>query len=118
MPETYDLIVVGGGINGLTTAAYLAKAGAKVLVVERRHETGGGLVTEEFSRFRFNLHAIYMMMLDVAPPYADLGLEADGCVYIRPEAELSLLMKGGRSLTLYSDLEKSVASIAKFSAKD
>lgn len=118
MTEKYDVIVIGAGHNGLTTAAYLAKAGAKVLVVERRHETGGGLVTEEFSGFRFNLHAIYMMMLDVAPPYADLGLEADGCVYIRPEVELSLLLKNGKSLSLYSDLEKSVESIKRFSARD
>jgi phytoene dehydrogenase-like protein len=118
MTDKYDVIVIGAGHNGLTTAAYLARAGAKVLVVERRHETGGGLVTEEFSGFRFNLHAIYMMMLDVAPPYADLGLEADGCVYIRPPAELSLLLENGKSLTLYSDLEKSVESINRFSAKD
>ena len=85
MPEEkqYDVIVIGAGHNGLTTAAYLARAGANVLVIERRHETGGALVTEEFSGFRFNLHANYMMMLDVAPPYKDLGLEEDGCVYIR-----------------------------------
>ena len=39
--KQYDVVVVGAGHNGLTTAAYLARAGAKVLVVERRHETGG-----------------------------------------------------------------------------
>src|SRR5208283_5485145 len=93
--KKYDVVIIGAGHNGLTTAAYLAKAGAKVLVVERRHETGGGLVTEEFSGFRFNLHAVYMMMLDVAPPYVDLGLEADGCVYVRPEVEATLLKKNG-----------------------
>lgn len=114
----YDVIVVGAGHNGLTAAAYLQKAGAKVLVVERRHETGGALVTEEFSGYRFNLHANYMLMLDVAPPFADLGLEADGCVYIRPEVEASLLKKNGDALTLYSDLEKSVESIRRFSARD
>ena len=114
----YDVVVVGAGHNGLTAAAYLQKAGAKVLVVERRHETGGALVTEEFSGFRFNLHANYMLMLDVAPPFSDLGLEADGCVYVRPDVEASLLMKNGGAVTLYSDLEKSVASIARFSQKD
>ncbi len=114
----YDVIVVGAGHNGLTAAAYLQKAGASVLVVERRHETGGALVTEEFSGYRFNLHANYMLMLDVAPPYQDLGLEADGCVYLRPEAEVSLLKKNGDAITLYSDLEKSVASIRRHSPKD
>lgn len=114
----YDVIVVGAGHNGLTAAAYLQRAGAKVLVVERRHETGGALVTEEFSGYRFNLHANYMLMLDVAPPYRDLGLEEDGCVYIRPEVEASLLKDNGDAITLYADLEKSVESIKRFSKKD
>lgn len=120
MAETLkcDVIVVGAGHNGLTAGAYLQRAGAKVIVVERRHETGGALITEEFSGFRFNLHANYMLMLDVAPPYADLELEADGCVYIRPDAEASLLMANGDALTLYSDLEKSVESIRRFSTED
>jgi phytoene dehydrogenase-like protein len=110
--------VIGAGHNGLTTGAYLARAGAKVLVVERRHETGGALVTEEFSGFRFNLHATYMMMLDVAPPYKDLGLEADGCVYIRPDVAASILKQDGTAVTLHGDLEKSVESIRKFSPHD
>ena len=114
----YDVVVVGAGHNGLTAAAYLQKAGAKVLVVERRHETGGALVTEEFSGYRFNLHANYMLMLDVAPPFKDLELEADGCVYVRPDVEATLLRKNGEAVTLYADLEKSVASIAKYSPKD
>jgi phytoene dehydrogenase-like protein len=59
-----------------------------------------------------------MMMLDVAPPYRDLGLEEDGCVYIRPEAEASLLTKDGRSITLYADLDRTIDSIRRFSAKD
>ncbi|MFI4935959.1 MAG: phytoene desaturase family protein [Caulobacterales bacterium] len=120
MAETkqYDVVVVGAGHNGLTAAAYLAKAGASVLVIERRHETGGALVTEEFSGYRFNLHANYMLMLDVAPPYKDLALEEDGCVYIRPEAEASLLKANGEAITLYADLDRTVESIGRFSPKD
>ena len=45
--KEYDAVVVGGGHNGLTTAAYLAKAGRKVLVLERRHVLGGAAVSEE-----------------------------------------------------------------------
>ena len=116
--QDYDVVVVGAGHNGLTAGAYLAKAGAKVLVIERRHETGGALVTEEFSGFRFNLHANYMLMLDVAPPYADLGLEADGCVYIRPEVEAALLKTNGEAVVLYSDLDKTVESLRKISPHD
>ena len=47
--QNYDAIVVGGGHNGLTCAAYLAKAGRKTLVLERRHQVGGAAVTEELS---------------------------------------------------------------------
>ena len=116
--QTYDVIIIGGGPNGLTAGAYMARAGARVLVIERRHETGGGLVSEDHSAFRFNLHAIYMMMMDVMPPYKDLELDAEGCVYIQPEAQASLLTSDGKALTLYKDLDRSVESIAKFSARD
>ena len=52
----YDAIVIGGGHNGLTAAAYLARAGRKVLVLERRHIVGGAAVTEEvFPGFRFSV---------------------------------------------------------------
>ncbi len=47
MTENYDAIVIGGGHNGLTAAAYLAKAGRDVLVLEQRHLVGGAAVTEE-----------------------------------------------------------------------
>ena len=46
--ETYDVVIIGAGHNGLTCAGYLAKAGLKVKVVERRHVVGGAAVTEEF----------------------------------------------------------------------
>ena len=45
--DNYDAIIIGGGHNGLTAAAYLSKAGKKVLVLERRHVLGGAAVTEE-----------------------------------------------------------------------
>ena len=48
MDKNYDVIIIGGGPNGLEAGAYLAKAGAKVLVLERRYEIGGGLATDEF----------------------------------------------------------------------
>ena len=54
MPAKYDAIVIGAGHNGLTAAAYLARAGRKVLVLERRHVVGGAAVSEEiFPGFTF-----------------------------------------------------------------
>ena len=54
--KKWDAIVIGGGHNGLTAAAYLAKAGRTVLVLERRHVLGGAAVTEEvFPGFRFSV---------------------------------------------------------------
>ncbi len=118
MRNEYDVIVVGGGINGLTTAAYLSKAGASVLVLERRWETGGGVMTDEQSGCRINTHATYMMMMDKAPAYTDLELHEVGCTYITPQPAASLLLKDGRALCLYNDVEKNVASISRFSKKD
>ncbi len=68
LDKNYDVIIIGGGPNGLTTAGYLAKAGAKTLLLERHHEGGGGLVTEEFSGFRFNPRAKLLLMMDCMPP--------------------------------------------------
>ena len=54
--DKYDAIIIGGGHNGLTAAAYLSKAGKKVLVLERRHVLGGAAVTEEvFPGFKFSV---------------------------------------------------------------
>lgn len=64
MVQTYDVIVIGGGHNGLVHAAYLARAGKKVLVLERRHVLGGAAVTEEvFPGFKFSVASYVVSLL-------------------------------------------------------
>ncbi|MGH2767010.1 MAG: FAD-dependent oxidoreductase, partial [Actinomycetota bacterium] len=60
----FDAVVIGGGHNGLVAAAYLGKAGLKVLVLERRHVLGGAAVTEElFPGFRFSVASYVVSLL-------------------------------------------------------
>lgn len=119
--EKYDVIIIGAGPNGIAAGSYLAKAGAKVLLLERRLEAGGGLATEEITLpgYLHNTHSIYHMMVDYAPIYKDLRIEeAYGVRHIFPPLQYALLLKDGRSLCLYSDVEKSCESMARFSRRD
>lgn len=116
--EQYDSIIIGGGHNGLLAGAYLAKAGAKVLVLERRWETGGAVMTDEQSGCRINTHACYMMMMDKSPAYNDLELKEYGCSYMTPQPAMAFLTKDDKALCFYSDPEKTAASIARWSAND
>ncbi|TET13569.1 MAG: NAD(P)/FAD-dependent oxidoreductase [Dehalococcoidia bacterium] len=116
----YDFIIIGGGPNGLCVAAYLSKAGQKVLVLEKHLEVGGGLATEEVTLggFYHNTHAVYHMMVDYAPPYKDLELEKYRCKYVYPELQVAMPFSDGKCLCLYSDVDRSCDSIARFSSKD
>jgi phytoene dehydrogenase-like protein len=64
MTENYDAIVIGGGHNGLTAAAYLAKAGRRVLVLEQRYVLGGAAATEEiFPGFKYSVYSYVVSLL-------------------------------------------------------
>lgn len=117
----YDVVVIGTGPNGLCAAAYLAKAGLKVAMLEKRCEAGGGLATEEVTipPYLHNTHSIYHLMVDYAPPYKDFNLEEQYKVkYVWPELQWALPLAGKKSLCIYRDLERTCESIAQFSKKD
>src|SRR5699024_5368521 len=103
-----------------TLGAYLARSGLDVLVLERRHEEGGGLCTEELTRpgFLHNVHANYHTFVDMAPPVADLELRAHGVEYVRPPVQMASIYDDGTALVVHDDLDKTCASIARFSEPD
>jgi len=116
----WDVLVLGGGPNGLIAAAYLAKAGVKVCVVERRYEIGGGLSTDEilFPGYYSNNHAIYHMMVDYMPVMQDFNLGRYAVQWVKPNAQTGAVFKDGRSLLLAHMAEDSKDSISKFSFND
>jgi len=116
----YDVLIIGAGHNGLVLGCYLAKAGLKVCVMERRLEIGGGLSTEEITiaGFAHNLHSYFHDTMNIMPAYKDLDLERFNARYIRPPVQAGTIFKDGRSLCFYDDTDKTCASIAKFSKKD
>jgi len=118
MAEQRDVIIVGGGHNGLITAFYLAKAGFKPLVLERRPQAGGAAVTEEFSP-GFRCSTLAHVAGPIRPDIVrDMQLEQHGLKLITPEIGITALSPDGRALTLYNDARKSAQEIAKFSQKD
>src|SRR5690349_5980979 len=118
MPDARDVVIIGGGHNGLVTSFYLAKAGYKPLVLERRPEPGGAAITEEFHPgFRCSIlaHAAGPLRPDVV---RDMQLAKHGLSLITPEVGVVALSPDGRALTLYNDVARSVQEVGKFSQKD
>ena len=116
---TYDAIVVGGGHNGLVAACYLARAGKKVLVLERYHTVGGAAITEEIHPgFRVSV-ASYSCSLLRPEIIADLRLPDYGFAVYPKSPSYFMPFPDGRHLFLYADdRERSKVEIARFSPHD
>jgi phytoene dehydrogenase-like protein len=113
----YDVIVIGGGHNGLTNAAYLARAGRKVLVLERRHVLGGAAVTEEvFPGFKFSVCS-YVVSLLRPEIIRDLDLPRHG-LEILPLDGTFTPMPNGDYLWRVNDHGKTRREIARHSRVD
>jgi phytoene dehydrogenase-like protein len=114
----YDAIVVGGGHNGLVTAAYLAKAGKRVLVLERRYQPGGACVTEEvWPGYRVSV-ASYLSSLLSPKVISDLELEKYGYQVDAKDPAFFSPFPDNRYLFMWQDRNKTLAEIAKFSRHD
>jgi phytoene dehydrogenase-like protein len=117
MSDRYDAIVIGGGHNGLTAAAYLGKAGLRTLVVERRAVLGGAAVTEEFHPGYRNSIASYTVSLLRPEVIDELELKRHGYEPIRMHAHLSLF-EDGRALLMTGDEAHDRAAVGRFSSRD
>lgn len=116
--DRYDAIVIGGGHNGLVTAAYLARAGKKVCVLERRHVLGGCANTEELWPGYKVSTAAYVVSLLETQIMADLRLAENGLRILRRNPSSFTPLLDGRSLTLGPDMAANEKEIAQFSKAD
>jgi len=115
---TYDTIVIGAGHNGLVAAAYLAKAGRKVLVVERRPKTGGVAVTEEiFSGFKYSTCA-HLTASFATEIVTDLDLKSHGFELLPLDPLIFAPSLDGLPLIIPRDSAKAAAEIARHSPAD
>src|SRR5688572_25431970 len=117
MAKAYDAIVIGGGHNGLVCAAYLARAGRRVLVAERRDRVGGAAVTEEvFPGFRFSVYS-YVVSLLRPEIIRELELAQHGLQILPLESTLTPLPNGDH-LVQWNDPDRNRASLARHSLRD
>ncbi len=121
MTKKYDVAVIGGGHNGLTCACYLAKAGLKVIVLERRHIVGGAVCTEDdlIPGYKIDVGSSAHIMIHLTPVVKDLELEKFGLRYIDCDPFAFAPMPDGKgAIYFWRDLDKTCESIARVSPED
>jgi phytoene dehydrogenase-like protein len=123
MTNSFDVVVAGGGHNSLITAAYLAKAGYEVLVLEAREAVGGGAVSEELTLkgFRFDSCSTGHTLIQPNPVLRDdeLGLKSVyGLEYVSPDPIAHIVFPDGESFTHWLDLDRTCDELERFSRRD
>ena len=116
--ETFDVAILGGGHNGLTTAAYLARAGMRVAVLEKNDHAGGAAVTEEFAPGFRNSVAAYTVSLLNPQVISDLELARHGLKIVERPAANFWPVEGTRGLLLGYGTQARQHAIAEFSTHD
>ncbi len=117
MTQEYDAIVIGGGHNGLTCAAYLARAGRKTLVLERRHVLGGAAVSEEMNPgFQYTVCS-YVVSLLRPEVIQELELAKHG-LHLMPLDSTFAPMENGDYFATYADAASTYQEIKRHSARD
>jgi phytoene dehydrogenase-like protein len=118
--DSYDGIFIGGGHQALVGAAYMAKAGLDVLVLEQDLHVGGGLKTRDVTGqgFLFNLCAKGHYNITGTPWYGDLNLADYGLEYIDGETDFAMITKDGDAVVLGRDTERTLRSIEQISEDD
>jgi len=118
----YDVVSIGAGSNSLVAAAYLAKAGKKVLILEKNEQCGGGVVSIEIAPgFIHDPHAsgYYTCIANPAITHDELGLMSKfGLEWKTFEAGFATIFNTGDGLVAYTDIDRTCEGIAKYSAKD
>jgi len=116
--NTYDVAIIGGGHNGLVTAAYLARAGRTVVVFEKKSVIGGMAVTEAFFP-GFSASSIADESDCLSPQIvADLNLKQSGLTVLSTDPLIFAPQKDGRHLTIWHDVQRTAREIAHFSRAD
>ena len=121
--QTYDVVIIGAGHNGLVCAAYLLKAGYSVLLLEKRSVPGGAATTEEAMPkeapgFKFNLCAIDHEFIHLGPVVEELELEKYGLKYLECDPVVFCPHPDGKYFLGHKSLEKTCAEIARYSDRD
>src|SRR6478735_5163461 len=119
LDRSYDGIIIGAGHHGLVLGSYLARCGLDILIVDRRLQYGGALVTEEVTApgFYHNLHSINHFHISETPWFKDFNL-GDRVTYITPRYEFGQPHLDGSALIFGRDLEETLANVARFSKRD